>query len=218
LKLLASRLGSRRSRSGGDAGWHHYSALDPAFAAQARLTDHFARLDFDPAARQSRGGYRATLCRVLQGQNLAADGRSALRALTGLDLRDPLADSRLLEFCAAIPGDQFLRNGQTRWLARRVLADRLPPMIIENRRRGAQCPEWFDRLDARRDRIARDIAGLENSPTASRVLDIARLKALTTDWPSDPAQAMRQGDAYRFVLARGAHVGEFIRWVEGANG
>lgn len=200
-----------------DAGYARYSAINPAFAGAIGLDRHFAAVGFEPGRRRLTGGYPARLRRMLEGSAIASDGRAALRAIHGLDLRDPLADSRLIEFCSAIPADQFLRDGQTRWLARRVLADRLPPEIVENRRRGAQCTQWFERLDQRSDRIADDIARLANSPIASRVLDVPRLQALAANWPVDSAAAQRQSNDYRFVLARGAHVGEFVRWVEGAN-
>lgn len=205
------------SERGGETGCAHYSAINPAFATAIDLATHFERLGFEPRQMRPAGGYAFRLRRTLEGSAIASDGRSALRAIYGLDLRDPLADSRLIEFCSAIPEDQFLRDGKTRWLARRVLADRLPDTIVENQRRGVQCPEWFERLGQRRERIAEDVASLASSPTASRVLDVARLQALAANWPVDSAAAQQASDDYRFVLARGAHIGEFVRWVEGAN-
>ena len=48
-----------------------------------------------------------------------------------VDYRDPTADVRLLEFCFAVPMEQFLRDGTPRALARRALADRLPKQVLE---------------------------------------------------------------------------------------
>ena len=74
-----------------------------------------------------------------------------------------------------------------------------------------------DSLDARRERIAADIERLEASPLASRLIDLPRLKRLLGEWPRDAQAAERRAPEYRLALARGVHVGRFVRWVEGAN-
>lgn len=133
----------------------------------------------------------------------------------GVEMRDPTADLDLLEFCFAVPDEQYLRNGQTRWLARRVLADRLPPEVLAESRRGRQCPEFFYRMTLQRDRIAEGVMTLEGSPLASRVLDVERMKRLLADWPADGATATFHD--YGAVLSRGLHFGQFLRWIEGGN-
>ncbi|NYZ16450.1 hypothetical protein HL658_28235 [Azospirillum sp. RWY-5-1] len=138
-----------------------------------------------------------------------------LGELFGVELRDPTADLDLLEFCFAVPDEQYLRDGTTRWLARRVLADRLPPEVLGETRRGLQCPEFLHRMTLQRDAIVEGVEMLERSPLATRVLDVARMKRLAADWPTDAATA-GLGD-YRAVLDRGLHVGRFLRWIEGGN-
>ena len=198
-------------------GWAQYSSLNEAFASEINTDEHFASCGFEPGQTRLNGDYSSQLVRILEAGSLSSDGRSALRILTGLTMSDPLADTRLLEFCAALPPDQYFRRGQARWLARRVLADRVPSIIAENTRRGEQCPEWFARMDLRRDEISKDIERLESSLATSRVLDVDRLKALVKTWPSNSRAAEARVDDYRFVLARGVHVGQFIRWAEGTN-
>src|SRR5262249_2649880 len=70
-----------------------------------------------------------------------------------VDYRDPTADVRLLEFCLAVPTEQFLHNGVLRSLARRALADRLPKQVLEEPRRGFQVADWHEDLAAARDGI-----------------------------------------------------------------
>lgn len=136
------------------------------------------------------------------------------RALHGLEIRDPLADRRLLEFCFSVPDEQYLRGGVTRRLARRVLADRLPPEVIDNRRRGLQGADFFHRMSQQKAAIAEGIESLYGSPLATRFLDLPRLKALLDAWPTDGTSA---GLEYLAVLHRGLHYGRFLRWVEGGN-
>ena len=109
--------------------------------------------------------------------------------IVGCEARDPHADRRLLEFALAVPEPMYRRNGVPRSFARRVLADRLPREIIDERRRGADNPTWFRSLNARRTNIARDIERLEASPLARRLLDLPRLKRLMAQWPKDEQAA-----------------------------
>ena len=51
-------------------------------------------------------------------------------ATHGLDVRDPTADRRVLEYCLAIPPEQFILGGVPRSLARRAFADRLPAAVL----------------------------------------------------------------------------------------
>ncbi|PTS75803.1 hypothetical protein DBR17_15305, partial [Sphingomonas sp. HMWF008] len=67
-------------------------------------------------------------------RDLAANSTS----IAGLATRDPHADRRLLEFTLAVPERLFRKDGVKRSFARNVLADRLPPDILHERRTGVQ--------------------------------------------------------------------------------
>ncbi|OYQ37180.1 hypothetical protein CHU95_02195 [Niveispirillum lacus] len=142
---------------------------------------------------------------------------SALRFRRGVEGRDPLGDVRMAEFCFALPPDQFTRGRQDRFLGRRVLADRLPPAIVKETRRGRQNAEFFDWLSRSRDWIAATIDGMEDSPLAREMIDIPRLRAILDDWPADADAAERRYTELYHVLGRGVTTGMFIRWAEGAN-
>ena len=85
--------------------------------------------------------------------------------------------------------------------------NRLPPEILNERRRGAQGTTWFRSLEATKDKIAADIDRLDASTTASRLLDVPRLKKLMAEWPADEHAAQLREAEYAFALARGVHVG-----------
>jgi asparagine synthase (glutamine-hydrolysing) len=48
-----------------------------------------------------------------------------------LESRYPFLDRRLVEFCLALPPEQRIRNGYTRWIERAALAENLPPEIYQ---------------------------------------------------------------------------------------
>jgi asparagine synthase (glutamine-hydrolysing) len=72
-------------------------------------------------------------------------------------------------------------------------------------------------MDAKRQDIATDIERLEASPLARRLIDLPKLKQLMAQWPKDEQAAEMRRYEFRSALARGVHVGRFIRWVEGGN-
>jgi asparagine synthase (glutamine-hydrolysing) len=219
LKPLVPRgiLRARSRRAAGDRSpWALYSMVSDDFlasldyAARSRATGHdlpFQRMD-DPRARRLMS---------LQAQS-NRDKNAAVRHTVRFETRDPYADRRLVEFTLGIPNEQFWHHGQDRWLARRVLADRLPPQLVMERRRGLQCPEWFDIVSGNRDGMAAAIERIERSPLASRVVDVARMKALLDDWPRDAEAAKRDKQIYAHALSRGISIGGFLRWYEGGNG
>src|SRR5207302_10730224 len=104
-------------------------------------------------------------------------GTSIKGALAGwrVDIREPLADLRVLEFCLAVPTEQFLREGVPRALARRALADRVPKLVLEKRRSGMDGADWHERLTAARAQVAEELDRLAECPPAARALDLPRL-------------------------------------------
>jgi asparagine synthase (glutamine-hydrolysing) len=93
------------------------------------------------------------------------------------EFAQPLADQRLIEFCMAIPLEQFLRRGETRYLARRVLSDRLPAAIVQNRLRGRQCPEAVQRVTARASHLLTELDRYIASPLVRHCLDVVKIRA-----------------------------------------
>jgi asparagine synthase (glutamine-hydrolysing) len=128
----------------------------------------------------------------------------------GVDVRDPLADRRLIEFCLALPMEQFLRDGETRVIGRRALADRLPRAVLDEPRKGIQAGDWYESVDAARTEIERYVDELAAAPAAAGTLDIPRLQALVRDWPSEGWGRLEELRAYRLALLRGITGGVFL--------
>jgi len=195
-----------------------YSALNPDFIAEHDLAQRWRKQRFDPWF--GAGGWNAARRRaymLFDHNQFARDFTAMSQEMRGFDIRDPHGDRRLLEFLLAVPEPLYRRNGVDRSFARAVLADRLPPEILQERRRGANGPAWFRRLDVQRAGIAAELERLEASPLARRLIDLPRLKNLVQRWPDDEHAAEKRLFEFRLALSRGIHVGRFIRWVEGGN-
>ncbi|KQX19301.1 MULTISPECIES: asparagine synthetase B family protein [unclassified Sphingomonas] len=136
----------------------------------------------------------------------------------GCDLRDPLGDRRLVDFCLALPIELWQRDGRPRSFAREVLSDRMPQQVVSEHRRGYQNGDWFYRLTQLRPVFMAELDRLEASPAAREMLDLPRLRAVAENWPTDADAAMARATDMLDLFGRGIHYGRFIRWVEGSNG
>jgi len=217
-----AQLAIARRRGGDDpllapeSWWAPLSPIHPEFAraqhvaarSRARECDHWFRRRIDTPERRYD--------RLMHVQRLACVN-SAFQALYGTDIRDPTADARIADFCLSLPEEQYRRGGVSRWLIRRAMADRLPAEILASPRRGIDTADWFERLSGARGQVFEALRLLEQSETASAVLDLPRLRRLADqiDQPTeDPVQRLTD---YRLVLERGLMVGRFLRWFEGSR-
>ena len=195
--------------------FRQYSAIRPEFAARLHLLEQ-AR---DIAGDMSNVDRGETDLRVmmLETLDLAMFGRAAKR-MFGFDMLDPTADRRLVEYCLAIPQEQFLRDGQPRSLMLRAMEGVLPDAVLRERRRGLQSADWHVGLGAVREEIVAEIDRLSRSPLASEALDLPRLRRMAEEWPSGGWGRSEIYYPYRVALTKGLAIGRHLRQVEGANG
>jgi asparagine synthase (glutamine-hydrolysing) len=135
----------------------------------------------------------------------------------GIDMRDPTADRRLVEFCLSVPTHEFHRGGVARSLARRALGDRLPAEVLGAKQRGLQAIDWHEALTVSRPQIAEEMSRLAQIAPVARALDIARMSGLVENWPTGGWHQMEVIECYRLALLRGISTGHFIRRACGAN-
>jgi asparagine synthase (glutamine-hydrolysing) len=145
------------------------------------------------------------------------NNHKAMLAGWGIDMRDPTTDRRLVEFCLSLPMSAYLVDGQPRALAVRALADRLPEVVLAERRRGNQAIDWHEGLTASRDYLREEIDRLESVPHAAAILDLARMRKLVNDWPTDGWHTQEKIHNYRLALMRGSLNGHFLRKASRSN-
>ena len=115
FSAAALRLVERRRLGASQASRHDASPIRAEFAAEqglhmpARTTDR--ERDTGPASESRR-----QRCELLQSTANAGDNATGLQALYRIESRDPTGDQRIVEFCLSMPENQYMRDGQTRWL------------------------------------------------------------------------------------------------------
>ena len=204
-----------RLRFGVGHGLTAYTALNPDRIAELDLAGRAAATGLDPIYRPWKDGFDMRLW-VLRRVDLGNFNKGVLGAW-GLDIRDPTADRRWLEFCLSLPTELFAGEGGQRGFARAVLADRLPQALLTERRKGKQAVFWHERAMKFRSELKDELGRLAACAPAGRALDLARLDRLAADWPATGwADPVKIRD-YRAVMLRGIACGHFLRRAAGSN-
>lgn len=190
-----------------------YTAINPAaveaigkLAAERRLDTNY---------RPRRDAHEARLWVI--GRNDHGNYNKGVLGGWGLDQRDPTADRRLIEFCLSVPLEEFLRDGKRRALARTAFADRLPPIVAEEKRKGYQAADWYEGLSGARGDIAEELDRIAACPPARAVLDSDRMARALRDLPTRGWDDQAVVDTYRLALLRGVSAGHFVRKASGSN-
>jgi asparagine synthase (glutamine-hydrolysing) len=169
----------------------------------------------DPAAYREGGSVEQMMHTMTRNRGPSSDHAMWLRAKYGIEVRNPLRDIRMIDFCLSLPPEIFLMGGRQRGLARELLrALGVSPAVADCETRGKLCPEWFSRVDRRRGVIESNIRALRDLPLARKLIDFEFLERVFATWPADAsAAASRQLDVC-FMLSRVEHLGSFLGWVE----
>lgn len=188
-----------------------FTAIHPAMLGQVDA----ARGGFDLSFRPPRDGV-ATRLTALSRVDLGAYAKGLLGGW-GIDMRDPTADRELVEFCLRVPAEQYLRKGVRRALARRAFADRLPPAVAAEQRKGYQAVDWHEGLAAARDELRDELGRIAGTEEAAAALDTEKMKALLEGWPEGGWHKPEIFQPYRLALLRGVSTGHFIRKAARSN-
>jgi asparagine synthase (glutamine-hydrolysing) len=192
-----------------------YTAINPDAVDALRLAEMAAKRGLDPNYRPRRDAHETRLWAL--GRTDMGNYNKGTLAGWGIDTRDPTADQRLIEFCLSVPLEEYLRDGQRRALARTAFADRLPPLIAGEKRKGYQAADWYESVTAARGDIAEELGRIAASPPACAALDSHMMERLVRDWPTGGWGEISVVQKYRLALMRGVSAGHFVRKAAGSN-
>ncbi|HYI40111.1 MAG TPA: asparagine synthase-related protein [Allosphingosinicella sp.] len=192
-----------------------YTALGPEAALELRIAERAAERGLDLSYRPRRDPLETRLWSLRRVD--PGNYNKGVLAGWGVDVRDPTADRRLVEFCLAVPSDQYLQGGVRRSLARRAFADRLPAAVVNETRKGYQAADWHEGLAAAGDILGEELTRIEANDEAGRTVSPAMMRALAEAMPSDQWHKAATTEKYRLALLRGISAGHFIRKAAGSN-
>ena len=136
--------------------------INPDFARRISLEE---RLDQEPEIRQSASVARRNFYEFLHygEMTVTLDREEQPMSRSGLEVRHPFFDQRIVEFAWAIPEDQCRRLGQERFILRNAMQGILPELIRTRITKGEFNQPFLESLKFNRGKV-----GWEN-------LNIARL-------------------------------------------
>ena len=187
--------------------------LNPAFARFVRARGGKLRIS---VPKVKSGRYHPVLASVLAKEQ--DEPQSALHVAAsafGLEYTQPLHDKRVVEFGLAIPQSLFVRNGRNRYLARKALADVLPPEILNRRSENdLRTPDFLTIAERARPQMLEEVTRLEKSERLRRYFDFARMRQMLQ--PLTGRRASKSEIHIRHAL-RALYMARFIEWVERDN-
>ena len=150
--------------------WARYSAIHPDFArlmdVRQRYADQYNSMPH-PLGRIDRLRYHIDNDR---------DIWAAIGTGYGLEILNPAADKRLIEYCFAIPDSEYRSGGWDRLLIRRSMEGVLPPLVQWRRSHGQQYPDLLYRLRGHEQEILRWVRRLEKSELWNRYIDVPKVR------------------------------------------
>ncbi len=213
---LSERL--RQLRGQRPATWQDNPApLNPDFVLAAGMDRRHASHGITQLDQWHPDARIANLRFAMLRSRMAMEARAAMRMVSGVTASDPFSHRPLIDFCVSLPDELFMQGGVDRKLARDLFADRLPPMILNNREIGLQNADWHARLAPHKDALLGEIDRLAASALAARLIDIPRMRRIAESWPTDAAQAAQTRWLERHVFLRALHVASFASWIDRGN-
>lgn len=205
ISLLAA-LQRIRMDSMGYKEWYRGSAIRPDFARhlrllEQRLNDPDERADLCPKDKRSQI--------LMLGKSVFGSYATEIGAMNGLELRDPTADARVIDFVLSVPDRVFMdaNTGIDRWLIREAMNGRVPDEVRLNRNRGRQAGDLVLRLRACADEMEHALNELE-AGQAEKFVDVAYMRQV---WrmvqTEDTHEAFIKSNT---ILTRGLMVGLFV--------
>jgi asparagine synthase (glutamine-hydrolysing) len=187
-----------------------FSALNPKLAESEEFRRHLCDLQFDPAFAPWRSLRQITEFGLTRLDIVCLFNKGDLAAY-GIDHRCPVFDRRLVEFSLSLPSRMWLRDGQMKWLYRRVFQGRVPDAVMHQRKKGYQGADWPERLRRSASSIAASAETCRDDPAVESLLDMPLLNAFAKNIPSADLAAKESLWPYRIKLLRGLSVAHFLR-------
>lgn len=217
LPAVLWRMARRVMMSGRVSLLDKIQPLDPnyrwASGAQQRLDE--SGLLLERAGPRSRR--HARKLDVERGDFEVDEIYQAFEQMYGVAQRDPMAYRPFVEFCLGLPTKMFLRDGQTRWMAREMAKNILPEEQRLNRKNGRWGADWHLRMGRRRSEFLEELDRISRTEQLAAMIDVPRMRAALEDWPERTVTDRFRSYPIEMAVPRALLAARFINYIEGWN-
>jgi len=147
----------------------------------------------------------------------SAEIYQAFEQMYDLPQRDPTAYRPFVEFCSGLPTKMFLRDGETRWLAREMAKGIMPEEQRTNRLNGRWDSDWLLRIKRRRADFIAEIDRLAADERMAAMLDLPRMRAALENLPDQTELDPQKYFVPELAVPRALLTARFVNYVEGRN-
>ena len=195
--------------------WRRHSGISDALAHEANLFHRYHQRN-NQKKQIARADFRDYYCNQMIDTAGTAAFPNALRFLYGIELIDPTADKRVVEFCLSTPSELFFDQEKSRLLVRHGLHDVLPPSIRERTSRGMQAADWYKNIEKQQHELKEKLCSWEKSKVADYI-DIHHLLNELEQWnmsnveTSSGKKYHSYSLTYQHKLLRAIETGLFIQ-------
>lgn len=190
--------------------WYRSSAILPEFAQRIDLYGQMLN-DTNNLGFRSPQEMRHTF--INPGRIMVGALHAEMGAAAGLEIRDPTADARVIEYTYSVPDHIFMNpeTDQDRWLIREAMKGRLPEGVRLNRRFGRQAADRVQRLRA----CAREVDSVLDELAAGPAIEYVDVAYMRRVWHKvlneDSFDTYSKSGA---ILTRGIMAGLFVNEFE----
>ena len=201
-------------------GWQGYSAISPEYAEDMQVDQRAEEAGWDTGYSGFSDPHEMMYTMLERGGREEKPAlQLAITTMTGVRSMDPMGDPRIMRFCSGIPPEQFLQNGNQRYLITRMMKGRLPDDYFTPMR-GRQSADWHFKmtrdLQSFRDKVER----IKANPEMARRFDVERLEKMLDSWPEKTPLSYKDHPDYTIAMlgmGRATNMADYINWVEGKN-
>ena len=202
-----------------EINWGRLVTADPTFAKKMNIPERIDQAGYRFFGGKPQLGRQAWFNMVENYMTETGDILQGLRAIYGIDIRDPFADRRLVEWSFGVPENQYHRNGEDRWLIRRMMEGSLPDIVLNDKKVGRQTADWHSRMTRDLPRMQKDLEHMAEDADLSRMVDIPKLRGLLDDWPEHTITDLKDDRYFQLPvnIPMTYQVARFVQRVKGVN-
>lgn len=207
-------------------GWWHpgetgplelISPLSPGFRERMAVEERARQAGVNFSRFRSRDRLDARRKLFANADCEVADTYQAFEQLYGVEQRDPTAYRPFVEFCLGLPTELFLRDGESRWLAKQMAKGIMSDAQRANSLNGCWDADWHLRIGRKREEWLGALTGIETDPKLGSMLDIPRLRAALEHLPAETDTDPQVWMPVRMAVPRALLAARFVEYVEGRN-
>jgi len=125
--------------------------------------------------------------------------------------RDPTNDLRVINFCLAVPEEQYVQNGMDRSLIRRSTKGYLPDQVRLNQKvRGIQGTDGIKRMETHWNAFINDVQSLTNNATVENYLNLENIKKTLSTHQNLPSPQFIFEPEFK-IMMRALIVAKFLK-------